>query len=257
MSEGFSSLFLSHGSPLMILRDTPTRRFLKELGRILPRPGAVICVSAHWNTLEPALGFSAWPEKINDIHGFPPELYQLVYEPPGAPGVAAAAADRIGDACRRDPGAGIDHSVWSVMSLMWPQADVPVVPMSVQPEAGASHHYFLGRRLAPLTAEGVLVIGSGAATHNLSDYSRRPDAVPAEPAATAFTDWLAATAEAGDVAALLDYRERAPFAEYNHPTEEHLLPFFVALGAASDGRARRIHADVDSGVLALDAYGFR
>lgn len=256
MSEGFTSLYLSHGSPMMLLRDTPTRRFLTELGRTLPKPGAVICVSAHWNTVEPALGFAAWPEKINDIYGFPPELYQMVYEPPGAPGVAAAAAERIGPACRRDPGAGIDHAVWSVMSLMWPEADVPVVPMSVQPDADASHHYFLGRRLAPLTAEGVLVIGSGAATHNLSEYSRRPDEMPVDPAVAAFTDWLAQTAEAGDVAALLDYRERAPFAERNHPTDEHLLPFFVALGAAAGGRGRRLHAWVDSGVLAMDSYGF-
>ncbi|BAE49029.1 DODA-type extradiol aromatic ring-opening family dioxygenase [Paramagnetospirillum magneticum] len=252
-----TTLFLSHGSPMMVLEDTPTRRFLKELGRRLPRPPAVIAVSAHWQTAEPVLGFAAWPDKINDIYGFPPELYQLAYAPPGAPEVAARAADRLGAACRRDPGAGIDHSIWSVMSLMWPEADVPVVPMSVQPEAGASHHYFLGRRLAPLVAEGVLVIGSGAATHNLEDYFRRKTTEAVEPAVVEFTDWLAATAERGDVAALLDYRVRAPHALRNHPTEEHLLPLFVALGASAHGEAVRLHHDVDSGVLAMDAYGFR
>jgi 4,5-DOPA dioxygenase extradiol len=252
-----STYFLSHGSPMMVLEDTPTRRFLMELGRAIPRPRAVICVSAHWMTREPALGFAAWPEKVNDIYGFPPELYRLDYAPPGAPEVAAAAAGRLGPACRRDPGAGIDHSVWSVMSLMWPEADVPVVPMSVQPEAGAAHHYFLGRRLAPLVADGVMVIGSGAATHNLEDYFRRRDDGPVEPEVEAFTSWLAETAGAGDVAALLDYRARAPFAEHNHPTEEHLAPFFVALGAAAHGEASRLHDRVDSGVLAMDAYGFR
>ncbi|ARJ66652.1 dioxygenase [Magnetospirillum sp. ME-1] len=253
----FTTLFLSHGSPMMVLEDTPTRRFLMELGRTMPKPPAVIAVSAHWQTPEPVVGFAAWPDKINDIYGFPPELYQLDYAPCGAPEVAARAAGRLGETCRRDPGAGIDHSIWSVMSLMWPEADVPVVPLSVQPRAGAAHHYFLGRRLAPLAAEGVLVIGSGAATHNLEDYYRRKVEAEVEPEVAEFTDWLAATAERGDVAALLDYRARAPHAERNHPTEEHILPFFVALGAAAHGEARRLHRDVDSGVLAMDAFGFR
>lgn len=253
----FTTLFLSHGSPMMVLEDTPTRQFLKDLGRSMPKPPAVIVASAHWQTPEPVLGFAAWPDKINDIYGFPAELYQLAYAPPGAPGVAAQAADRLGSACRRDPGAGIDHSIWSVMSLMWPEADVPVVPMSVQPQAGAAHHYFLGRRLAPLVADGVLVIGSGAATHNLEDYFRRKVTAGIEPEVAEFTAWLAETAGRGDVAALLDYRARAPHAGHNHPTEEHLLPFFVALGAAAHGEAARLHRDVDSGVLAMDAYGFR
>ncbi|KIL98132.1 hypothetical protein CCC_01193 [Paramagnetospirillum magnetotacticum MS-1] len=253
----FTTLFLSHGSPMMVLEDTPTRRFLMDLGRTMPRPRAVICVSAHWQTADPVLGFAAWPDKINDIYGFPPELYQLDYAPPGAPDVAAWAADRLGATCRRDPGAGIDHSIWSVMSLIWPEADVPVVPLSVQPQAGAAHHYFLGRRLAPLVADGILVIGSGAATHNLGDYFRRKVAEAVEPEVAEFTSWLAETAERGDVAALLDYRARAPHAEHNHPTEEHLLPLFTALGAAAHGEARRLHHDVDSGILAMDAYGFR
>lgn len=253
----FTTLYLSHGSPMMILQDTPTRRFLIELGRSMPKPKAVICASAHWLTSEPAVGFAAWPEKINDIYGFPPELYQLAYDAPGAPDLAAQAADRIGPTCRRDPGAGIDHAVWSVMSLMWPEADVPVVPLSVQPEAGPAHHYFIGRRLAPLVADGILVIGSGAATHNLRDYFRRGYDAPEDPKVAEFIDWMARTAEQGDIAALLDYRARAPHAEHNHPTDEHLLPLFVALGAAANGEAKRLHRSIDSGVLAMDAYGFR
>ena len=253
----FTTLFLSHGSPMMVLEDTPTRSFLMDLGRKIPRPPAVIAVSAHWQTAQPVLGFAAWPDKINDIYGFPAELYQLAYAPPGAPELAARAADRLGAVCRRDPGAGIDHSIWSVMSLMWPEADVPVAPMSVQPQAGAAHHYFLGRRLAPLVAEGVLVIGSGAATHNLEDYFRRKVSAAIEPEVAEFTAWLAENAARGDVASLLDYRARAPHAVHNHPTEEHILPLFVALGAAAHGEAIRLHDRVDSGVLAMDSYGFR
>lgn len=114
----FTTLFPSHGLPMMVLEDTPTRRFLMELGRTTPKPPAIIAVSAHWQTSQPVLGFAAWPDKINDIHGFPAELYRLDYAPPGA----------------------------------------PVAPLSVQPQAGAAHHYFLGRRLAPLVAEGVLAM---------------------------------------------------------------------------------------------------
>jgi 4,5-DOPA dioxygenase extradiol len=252
-----TTLFLSHGSPMMILQDTPARRFLVELGRSMAKPRAVICASAHWPTREPVLGFAAWPDKINDIYGFPAELYQLSYAPPGAPAIAARAADLLGPACRRDPGAGIDHAIWSVMSLMWPEADIPVVPLSVQPGAGPSHHYAVGRALAPLADDGVLIMGSGAATHNLGDYFRRRDDAADEPRVAEFIDWMAETAERGDAAALLDYRARAPHAEYNHPTDEHLLPLFVALGAAANGKATRLHRSIDSGIVAMDAYGFR
>lgn len=252
----FASLYLSHGSPMMVLEDSPARAFLLGLGQRIGKPRAVIAVSAHWLTPVPVVGFAAWPEKINDIYGFPPELYQLVYQPPGAPALAARAADLLGPSARRDPGAGIDHAIWSVMSLIWPEADVPVIPLSVQPEDGPRHHFELGRRLRPLAAEGVLVLGSGAATHNLGDYFRRPASAPPEPAVLAFTDWLAATTEAGDLEALLDYRAQAPHAAANHPTDEHLLPFFTALGAAT-GAGRRLHHSIDSGVLAMDAFGFQ
>ncbi len=252
----FTTLYLSHGSPMMVLEDSQARTFLSGLGERIGKPRAVIAVSAHWLTQIPTLGFAARPEKINDIYGFPSELYQMAYEPPGAPEIAAKAADLLGASVHRDPGAGIDHGIWSVMSLIWPQADVPVVPLSVQPKDGARHHYELGCLLRPLVTEGVLVMGTGAATHNLDDYFRRKAEAPVEPEVTAFTHWLASRAEAGDVEALLNYRHMAPHAVRNHPTEEHLLPFFTALGAAPDGIGQRLHHSVESGVLAMDAYGF-
>ncbi len=251
-----AALFLSHGSPMMVLEDTPARRFLQTLGERVGKPKAVVAVSAHWPTQVPAVGCAAWPDKINDIYGFPPDLYRLVYDAPGAPKVAAAAAALLGPATRSDPGRGIDHGIWSVMSLIWPQADVPVVPMSVQPDRDARHHYELGLRLRPLAAEGVMIIGTGAATHNLGDYFRRPADAPVEPAMAAFTDWLAEATVAGRIDDLLDYRVRAPGATLAHPSDEHLLPFFTALGAASGGRGQRIHHSMDSGVLAMDCYAF-
>jgi 4,5-DOPA dioxygenase extradiol len=253
----FSALFVSHGSPLVVLNDTPAHRFLKALGQRLDKPKAVIAVSAHWMTQVPALGCGAFPDKINDIWGFPPELFQLAYEPPGAPKLAALAARLLGPDTRSDPGAGLDHAIWSVLSLIWPLADVPVIPMAVQPDLGARHHFELGRRLRPLVAEKVLVLGSGAMTHNLEDYARRPVEMPAEPEVAAFTDWMAEAAEFGRLESLLNYRDEAPWGEHNHPREDHLMPFFVALGAAAVSRGERLHHSVDSGVLAMDAYGFR
>ncbi|CAA7611789.1 conserved hypothetical protein [Candidatus Terasakiella magnetica] len=252
----FASLFVSHGSPMLVLEDTPARHFLQSLGPRLGKPKAVIAVTAHWPSLVPALSFAAWPDKINDIYGFPPELFRLSYPAPGAPAVAAQAADLLGPATRRDPGRGIDHGIWSVMSLIWPEADVPVVALSVMPDLDARYHYLLGKRLRPLAEDGVLILGTGAATHNLMEYRDRPDHAAADAATTAFTDWLAEATEAGRTGDLLDYREQAPGAEFSHPTDEHLLPFFVALGAAPEGRAKRLHHSLDSGILAMDAYGF-
>ena len=252
-----STLFVSHGSPMMVLEDTPARRFLLELGGRIGKPKAVLAVSAHWLTQVPTLGLAARPDKIDDMYGFPPALYQMTYAPPGAPEVAARAAELLGPDIRQDPGAGIDHGIWSVMSLMWPDADVPVAPLSVQPEAGARHHYDLGRRLRPLVEDGILILGTGAATHNLGDYFRRPPNAPVDPAMVEFTGWMAAAVKAGRVEDLLDYRALAPHAAFAHPTEEHLLPLFTALGAAATGQGTRLHHSLDAGALAMDAYGFR
>jgi 4,5-DOPA dioxygenase extradiol len=252
----FTSLFLSHGSPMMVLEDTPARRFLLGLGAKIEKPKAVLAVSAHWPSRVPAVGCAAWPDKINDMSGFPRALYDMTYAPPGEPQVAARAADLLGEATRRDPEAGIDHGIWSVMSLLWPDADVPVVPVSVQPDADARHHHDLGQRLRPLTDEGVLILGTGAATHNLKDYFSRAEGAPVDAGMVEFTEWMARAVEDGRVEDLLNYRRRAPNAVRAHPTDEHLLPLFVALGASSSGRGQRLHHSLDGGSLAMDAYGF-
>lgn len=253
----FTTLFVSHGSPMMVLEDTPARRFLQDLGKRVGKPKAVLAASAHWLTPTPAVGCAPWPDKINDMYGFPTELYRMAYAPPGAPEMAARAAALLGPATCKDPSAGIDHGIWSVMSLLWPDADIPVAPLSVQPEADARHHYDLGQRLRPLVEDGVLILGTGAATHNLEDYFRRQQGTPLEAAMAEFTDWLSDAVEAGRVEGLLEYRALAPHAVRAHPTDEHLLPLFTALGAAMEGRGTRLHHSMDSGILAMDAYGFR
>jgi len=232
-----------------------------HLGRTLPRPRAVLMVSAHWESAVPMLSGNPRPETIHDFGGFPPELYRLTYAAPGAPELATrcvallkAAGITAGvDGCR-----GLDHGAWVPLRWMYPDADIPVVQLSVQPDLGPAHHVQLGRALAPLTDDGVLVVGSGHATHNLRDWmanARQPEPLKY---AQAFSNWLGTTLAAHDTEALVDYRERAPEAARAHPSEEHFLPLFVAYGAAGeDARPERIIDGFLNGALAMDSYLFR
>ncbi len=256
------SIFLSHGSPMLPLTASAARDFLSGLGNSLPRPKAVLVISAHWETDIPAVNVVAANETIYDFYGFPPELYQLRYPAPGAPDLARAVAERLqaaGLPVGVDRERGLDHGAWVPLLLMYPQADIPVVQLSIQTEQGPAHHLALGRALAPLRDEGVLIIGSGSFTHNLAEFRiRRPELnAPALPWVDAFADWVHEAAIAGRVADLLDYRQLAPYARNNHPTEEHFLPLFAALGAAGEGaRAERLHNSANYGVLRMDVYAF-
>ncbi|MBL8702269.1 MAG: dioxygenase [Alphaproteobacteria bacterium] len=252
------SIFLSHGAPSLILDDAPARRFLAGWGASLGRPRAVVVASAHWLTREPAVSAAPAPDTIHDFGGFDPKLYEMHYRAPGAPEVARRAADLLGAAgfaAGIDPQRGMDHGAWCPLTLIYPAADIPVVSMSVQPNRDPAHHLAVGRALAPLLAEDVLVIGSGSTTHDLRRFRRQPIDTPEAPDSRAFAEWLAQTLESGDVEALADVWRRGPHALANHPTPEHLLPFFVALGAGG-GIGRRVHASATYGMLAMDAFAF-
>jgi len=254
------SLFVSHGSPMTALHPGLSGTRLAELATALPRPRAIVVASAHWLAHAPQVGGAARPATVHDFHGFPRELYQLDYPAPGAPAVAARVAallDDAGLAPHLDPQRGLDHGVWVPLRLLYPEADIPVVPVSIQPRLGPRHAYAVGRALAPLRRDGVLLIGSGSITHNLHDFRAGYGEGREAPYLRPFTAWIERRLAAGDTDALLDYRRQAPFAERAHPTDEHLLPLFVALGAAGDAaRARRIDAGVDMGFLAMDIYRF-
>jgi len=232
-----------------------------NLGRTLPRPRAILMVSAHWETSVPMVTGNPQPQTIHYFGGFPPELYRLAYPAPGAPDLAAqcvALLESAGIAAAVDGERGLDHGAWVPLRWMYPQADIPVVQLSVQPQLGTAHHVWLGRALAPLTHDGVLIIGSGHATHNLRDWmsqSRRPEPLPY---VQQFSEWLAATLEAHDTDALVAYRHRAPDAIRAHPSEEHFLPLFVAYGAAGEKPDQeRIVDGFENGALAMDSYLFR
>lgn len=255
------TIFVSHGSPMLALQDSPARRFLQGLGRSLPRPQAIAVVSAHWETRGgPAVSLAAQPETIHDFGGFPPALFAMQYRAPGAPATAERAAVLLAEAgipVGRSATRGLDHGAWVPLTLMYPDADIPVMQISIVRDATPAQHLQLGAALQALRKEGVLVLASGSLTHNLHEFRGQPVDAPAPDWVTGFAAWMRDRLAANDVDALLAYRTVAPMAAHNHPTEEHLLPLFVALGAAGpDAQARLLHTSFEHGVLAMDAYAF-
>jgi 4,5-DOPA dioxygenase extradiol len=261
------TVFLSHGSPMHAVHAGRAGALWTELGRRLGRPAAILIASAHWETELPMVATSRSPETIHDFGGFPPELYRITYPAPGAPQVAELALTLLknagfvatGNGCR-----GLDHGAWVPLLKMYPDADVPTAQVAIQPPLGAEHHLRLGAALAPLARDDVLVIGSGHMTHNLGDWMRTlrgrgreiVEGAPV-PYVEAFRNWVDARLQADDRADLVRYRELAPNAQRAHPTDEHFLPLFVALGAAGTApRVERLDPGVDSGVLAMDSYLF-
>lgn len=253
------ALFVSHGAPTLIGEEVPARDFLAALGKDLPRPRAILAISAHWETETPRAATTPQPETIHDFHGFPEELYALRYPAPGAPEVAQRAVALLsgaGFSADMDATRGLDHGAWAPLLLVFPGADVPVAQLSIQPALGSTHHMAMGRALGALRDEGVLVLGSGGAVHNLSEIEwNRHDSPPAW--ARAFDDWLAATLAQGDTEGLADWRTQAPHAARAHPCDEHLLPLLVAFGAAGPGaRGTRVHASFTHGSLSMAAFRF-
>ncbi|HEX4984525.1 MAG TPA: class III extradiol ring-cleavage dioxygenase [Burkholderiales bacterium] len=260
MSERFPALFVSHGAPTLAIDDVPARDFLLGLGKALGRPSAVLAISAHWESADPAVSAAQRPETIHDFHGFPAELYRMRYPAPGAPQLAAKVDGLLrarGVAVHVHANRGLDHGAWVPLLLMYPDADIPVTQLSVQPPRDTRHHFALGETLRPLRDEGVLILASGSATHNLYEFRSHRPGEPSPAWVTGFQEWLAATVEAGDTENFLRYREVAPDAARNHPSEEHFLPIYVAAGAGTPGTAgHRIHRSQTFGVIAMDAYRF-
>lgn len=254
------AIFVSHGSPTMPLEKSAANDFLRGLGTALGRPEAILMVSAHWDTERPAVSGARQPETIHDFYGFPPELYRLRYPAPGAPKLAERVARLLGEQglpSDIDPERGLDHGAWTPLILAYPRADIPVAQFSIQSHLGPAHHVRLGEALRPLRDEGVLIIASGGATHNLRELSRqRGNPVPQE-WTVEFNEWLADALKSRRADDLVAYRDNAPQAVRNHPTDEHLIPLFVALGAGDPGGAtQRLHSSIESGVISMDAYRF-
>lgn len=254
------SLFVPHGAPTFALSPGAAGAALQAKANLLHRPRAIVIISAHWDTAVPTVSLADKLETIHDFWGFPEALYQIRYPASGC----REAADEVISAIRAaglpldtDAARGLDHGAWVPLRLMYPEADIPVIPLSIQSQGGPEAAYRLGLALAPLRQKGFLIIGSGSITHNLRDYQLawRNSQTPAY--VREFADWLAGHAAQGDLASLLDYRQQAPDAPRAHPSDEHLLPFYVALGAGGPAAsAERFHQGIDDYVIAMDAYAF-
>lgn len=253
-------LFVSHGAPTLPLVPGDTGEAWHKLGKQLPRPSAILVISAHWETRVPTVSSAMHPETIHDFSGFPAELYELQYPAPGAPEMAqstAIALRQAGIPVHLDETRGLDHGAWVPLSLMYPKADIPAAQLSLQPDRDPAWHIALGRALRPLREQGVLIVGSGSISHNLRALFKHPQNTPAPDWVTEFCNWMAERITAADLDSLIAYRTIAPHAVQNHPTDEHLLPLFVALGAADKlHSSTRLNQVMTYGMLAMDAWLF-
>jgi len=257
MEKRFPALFVSHGAPSMIVEPCACREFLRQWGEKLGTPAGIVCVSAHWVTQQARVTASPHPTTVHDFYGFADELYDLSYPAPGEPALAARVLellDRQGIAAAGDATRGFDHGAWAPLMLMYPEAKVPVIQLSVQPQLGPKHHLSVGEALRPLREEGILILASGSATHNLNDFVGHE--LGAEPMryAQEFSWWVDKAITEGRTAELLDYHVKAPYALRCHPTAEHFLPLFVPLGTG--GKGRQIHDSYTYGALSMAAFSW-
>lgn len=263
MTDLLPTLFVSHGAPTFAVEPGVIGPKLSALGRAFgrdfPRPRAVLMVSPHWMPATLQITTATRPETLHDFGGFPPALYQLQYAAPGAPDVASQVIGLLaaqGMAVQANPERGLDHGAWVPLMYLFPDADVPVLQLSLPRSQDPRLFLQLGRALAALRTQGVLVTGSGSLTHNLYEFSGPRDDI--DPYVTAFAGWVRDTLARGDLDTLLDYRRQAPEAVRAHPTDEHFMPLFVALGAAGDRWTtnRAIDGGVAYGILSMDAWLF-
>ncbi len=267
-STRLAPLFLSHGSPMTAIEPGEAGGFFSALGgrveaAAMP-PRAILVLSAHSLAREPLLLAAARHPTVHDFSGFPPALYQLRYDAPGAPALAPRVAQLLRDAgmpVQLSDDGGLDHGIWTPLRFAWPQADIPVLPLAFPPDWSPARLFAMGEALAPLADEGVLVLGTGSITHNLRmifGAGGRPalDA-PEQAECAGLRPGFCGRSAAADWPALLDYRRQAPHARLMHPTDEHLLPWFVAAGAGGRGApAVRLHDSLTYGCLGMDAYAF-
>ncbi len=249
-------LFLSHGAPSMILEEDPAVSALRSLASTLPRPDAVLCISPHWLTAEVALSLSQLPETIHDFYGFPKALYQLQYPAPGNPQLARSLQQRLSSngVTAKLVERGLDHGAWTPLMLLWPEADIPVLAMSLPAHRSAAELCRLGEQLRELRAQGVMIIASGSATHNLSRLAAPGSAT--ECWATEFQRWLIDQLTRQQAGNLLNWQKLAPHARLAHPTTEHLDPLWIALGAATGDSVSVLYEGYSYGSLGMLHLGF-
>lgn len=261
MSTALPVLFVSHGAPTFAIEPGLAGPQLAALGRVLPAPKAVLVVSPHWETRGGVrVTASAQPETIHDFGGFPRALYEIRYPAAGHPALAertVALLAQAGFNAGLDPQRGLDHGAWVPIRHLYPDAQVPVFQVSLPQPLDPAGALALGRALAPLREQGVLIVASGSMTHNLHEF--RGHGGGDAPYVAAFTQWVREAVRSAmrtaDLQPLIDYRRQAPHAERAHPTDEHFLPLLVAIGAAEAGEPLAvIDGGITYGILSMESY---
>lgn len=248
-------LFVSHGAPDALLNAPETLSCWREIAAKIVTPSAILVISAHWEARVATVSLATAPETIHDFSGFPRELYDLRYPVLGSPALAervVSVLSAAGIAVETHPSRGLDHGAWVPLSVLFPKGNIPVVQLALAHNSSPSDNFKLGQALSALRAEGVLIVASGAITHNFAWLDWRSEKDPL-PKAQIFTDWVADRLAAQDLPALFAYRTALHGAEA-HPTEEHFLPLFVAWGAALGEKPVRYSPPFTYGSLAMDAY---
>jgi len=258
------ALFISHGSPIMAIKQSATSDFLTSLGKTLKTPSAIVIFSAHFDMAHDEAAHNIVitagnaPESIHDFYNFPAHMYNIKYPASGHPELAGNIATLFknkGITAILDERQGWDHGVWIPLRLMYPQANIPIVQVSINTRLGAKAMYEFGQLLAPLREQNILIIGSGGISHNLPEIFKKPSTPNRVQMVNEFTQWVEQTLLAQDTAALLDYLNQAPHVLFNHPTQEHFLPLFAAMGAGGT-QVKKLFSDTEMNILALDAYKF-
>ncbi|CAN6458432.1 unnamed protein product [Victoria cruziana] len=258
------TFYISHGSPMMSIDEgIPARKFLESwTEKVMPgeRPRAILVISGHWETADPCVNvISTTNPTIYDFYGFPRPMYELKYPAPGAPELARRVKELLQGAgfkkVKEDKSRGLDHGTWVPLMLMYPNADIPVCQLSIQLHKDAGYHYNMGKALSPLREEGVLVMGSGSATHNLR--TMMPDGTPPSKWAIDFDTWLKDSLLNGRYEDVNDYLNKAPYAKMAHPWPDHFYPLHVAMGAAGEeAKAELLHHSWTNGSMSYASYRF-
>ena len=243
-------LFIGHGTPMNALEDNPYTRAWRDLGLRLPRPRAILAISAHWETKGVLITAAERPRTIHDFYGFPPALYAMEYPAPGDPQLARTIAQMLAPHARADLDSwGLDHGTWSVLQAMYPRADIPVLQISMDIRLGPQDHYRIGQALKSLRDQGVLILGSGDIVHNLRLFDRRPGAQTPEWSVN-FNDLVKDKIMAGDDQALVDYAA-LPDVRMAFPEPEHFQPLLYVLGARDIGEPVEFLTDEVVGTVSM------
>lgn len=256
MAARMPVVFVSHGAPDALLNAPDAVACWREIGQSLPQPRAILVISAHWEARQPTASLSGAPETIHDFSGFSPQLKRMQYPAPGAPALAERAVALLRDAgidAELHPNRGLDHGSWVPLSALYPEANVPVTQLSLIHHGSAAQHVALGVALAPLRVEGMLIVTTGAITHNFDWLDWSAPSADVVPEAQAFADWVGKQIDNRDSTELIAYRN-TELGMAAHPSEEHFLPLFVGIGAAGQDAPQRYQPGFSYGGLAMDAY---